>query len=435
MWAQSVRSLEEAKVLQTSTSHDSPSRAVSSTKQIQAAQKRRRISVQIVALLTSAVLLMAACGTDSDTVGDAQVQTATETTAATTTTAAAAETAPDTETASQAETIAAAAPEPNADTEAVATADASTVGAPLFDPASGDAASLLALAAAQTQGSVRGVVTLAQGPGGELSANFQASAAGDVAARMELAAGIDPGFPDGAVAEVRYVGDSVYVRPPLSPEMTAQFGGAEVWYRNESVGGSLPDAALPASEITCVIALVADASTGDCDPLGEVNRLLAAASQAEIVAREETRGVASNKVRFTLPLMGLLEDALGQETGGETALPEGNFDTGDSEGFSGDDFGSDGFPSDDFGSDGFGGFFDMLDAGLEVDAWIDDYGLVRRLSYDLGAAFSNLGIPEDEIANFGISAEFFDYGADISVTAPPNELLVERGRMEDFLPN
>ncbi len=381
--------------------------------------------MQIVALLTSAVLLMAACGTDSDTVGDEQVETATETTAATTTTAAAAETAPDTETASQAETTVAAAPEPNADTEEAATADASTVGAPLFDPASGDAASLLALAAAQTQGSVRGVVTLAQGPGGELSANFQASAAGDVAARMELAAGIDPGFPDGAVAEVRYVGDSVYVRPPLSPAMTAQFGGAEVWYRNESVGGSLPDAALPASEITCVIALVADASTGDCDPLGEVNRLLAAASQAEIVAREETRGVASNKVRFTLTLMGLLEDALGQETGGETALPEGNFDTGGSEGFSGDDF----------GSDGFGGFFDMLDAGLEVDAWIDDFGLVRRLSYDLGAAFSNLGIPEDETANFGISAEFFDYGADISVTAPPNELLVERGRMEDFLPN
>ncbi len=393
----------------------------------QATRQRRSVVLLMTAVLTAAALLIAACGSDDDT-DSAEVQTSTETTAAADTTTAeetpaAAETPSDGVATSDGATTTQELP---AGTEsATASADAGNPQGALFDPATGDAASLLALATAQTQGSVRGVVSLAQGPGSELPANFQATAAGDVAARMELAAGINPEFPDGAVAEIRYVGDSVYVRPPLPPTVAAQFGSSEVWYRSEPGGDSLTEA-LPASSITCVIAIVAEAAPDECDPLGEVTRLLVAASQPEIIGREEIGGVASNKVRFTLPFMDAFDEALGQETEGMPSLPEGDFDTG----------GSQGLPSDDFGSDGFGGFFDMLDAGLEVDAWIDDFGLVRRLSYDLNDMFSNLGIPETETAGFGISAEFFDYGADdISVTAPTSEQLVERGRMEDFFLN
>jgi len=52
-----------------------------------------------------------------------------------------------------------------------------------------------------------------------------------------------------------------------------------------------------------------------------------------------------------------------------------------------------------------------------IEFWLDDQGLVRRYSMD----FSELASAEGDIERAGMVFEFFDYGADISIEAPPAE--------------
>ena len=75
------------------------------------------------------------------------------------------------------------------------------------DAAPADAEALLASATTELAGrSVRGEAAIELGPGLELSTNFESDADGDIAVTVELPPGLDPEFPGGGEAELRYVG-------------------------------------------------------------------------------------------------------------------------------------------------------------------------------------------------------------------------------------
>ena len=280
-----------------------------------------------------------------------------------------------------------------------------------------DAEALLASATTTLDGrSVRGEATFDLAPGFGLSASFEADADGDLAAIVELPPGVDPAFPAGADAEVRYVGGVIYARPPVTAETLAELGLDEAWHVAEplSYGDPMGDAVGSAGGVMCIfpqLAQSADALAAECDPLGATGTFLEAASEAEVVGREDVRGTEATRVRFQVSLMDLMGDALGQAFGeddGETS--DGAFlDDGSSDPF----------------AEGMEAFFAMLDTGFEVDVWIDDDTLIRRLAFDLASMFAGLAGADEAIPSSLITLEFYDFDADISVDAPPPELIVD----------
>ena len=282
------------------------------------------------------------------------------------------------------------------------------------DAAPVDVEALLASVTTQLDGrSVRGEATFDIGPGFKLSTNFESDADGDLAATVELPPGLDPEFPGGAEAEVRYVGGVTYVRPPVSAETLVDLGVDEAWYVAESAAGGDPmsDAMGSLGGVMCILPQSIDEPFAGCDPLGETGAFLEAASEAEIVGRQDVRGVEATRVRLLVTLRDLAGEALG-------ALPgEGDAET--SEGGVFDDSATDPF------AEGLEQIFGFLDAGFEVEVWIDDENLIRRLAFDLSSLFAGLAGPEVEMPSNLITLEFYDFDADISVDAPPPEAIVD----------
>ena len=158
---------------------------------------------------------------------------------------------------------------------------------------------------------------------------------------------------------------------------------------------------------------MSDVPSSDCDLLGETGALLEAAGEAEIVGREDVRGVEATRVRFLVSLLDLAGEALGME-------PEED-DAETSEGGAFDDTASDPF------AEGLDQIFGFLDADLEFEVWIDDENLIRRLAFDLASLFAGLaGAGADvEVPSTLITLEFYDFDADISVEAPPPEAIID----------
>ena len=282
------------------------------------------------------------------------------------------------------------------------------------DAAPVDASTLLASATTQLDGrSVRGEATFDLAPGFGLSTSFEYDAEGDLAAMIELPPGVDPEFPAGADAEFRYVGGVIYARPPVPAETLAELGVDEAWYIAEplSTGDPFGDAMASGGGMMCIFPQSADALLAECDPLGDVGTLLEGARDPEIVGREDVRGTEATRVRFQMSLMDLMGEALGQTSGEEDAgTPEGElFDESSTDPF----------------AEGMEEFFAMLDTGFEVEVWIDDDNLIRRLAYDLASMFAGLAGPDDVIPSSLITVEFYDFDADISVEAPPPETIVD----------
>ena len=283
-----------------------------------------------------------------------------------------------------------------------------------------DAEALLASATTQLDGrSVRGEATIELAPGFEMSTTFESDTDGDVAATLELPPGFDPEFPGGADAEFRYVNGVMYVRPPVTDETLAALGLDEAWFVAESAVADDPMAATVlggAGGVLCIFPQAIDEPLEDCDPLGETGTFLGAARDAEVVGREDVRGTEATRVRFQVSLMDLAGDALGQALG-----------TDDAEGADGafyDDSSSDPFAA------GMEEFFSMLDTGFDVEVWIDDDNLIRRLAFDLASMFAGLaGDAGAEMPSNLVTLEFYDFDADISVDAPPPEAIVD----EDLL--
>ena len=284
------------------------------------------------------------------------------------------------------------------------------------DPSPADAEALLASATTELAGrSVRGEAAIELGPGFKLSTNFESDADGDIAVTVELPPGLDPEFPGGAEAEIRYVGGVVYVRPAVSAETLADLGVDEAWYVAESAAGGDPmsDAMGSAGGVMCMFPQSLGEPFPDCDPLGETGAFLEAASEAEIVGREDVRGVEATRVRFLVSLLDLAGDALGMEPDedGAEASEDGAFDDSASDPF----------------AEGLEQIFGFLDADLEVEVWIDDENLIRRLAFDLASLFGGFASADAdvEVPSSLITLEFYDFDADISVGAPPPEVIVD----------
>ena len=358
---------------------------------------------RIAGVLAVMALLAAACGDDGGEVtapdepqGQAEAPT---------TTASEPDDSPEADGTEAGDTVTSttAAAEPDGSDEAAPAADGA-------DAAPVDVEALLASATTQLDGRpVRGEATLDLAPGFGLSTSFEYDTDGDLAAIIELPPGVDPEFPAGADAEFRYVGGVVYARPPAPAETLAELGVDEAWYIAEpvSTGDPFGDAMASGGGLMCIFPQSADALLAECDPLGDMGTLLGGARDPEIVGREDVRGTDATRVRFQLSLMDLMGEALGQ-TSGET--PEGEFfDEGSTDPF----------------AEGMEEFFAMLDTGFEVEVWIDDDNLIRRLAYDLASMFAGLAGPDDVIPSSLITVEFFDFDADISVDAPPPEAIVD----------
>ena len=294
------------------------------------------------------------------------------------------------------------------------------------DTAPADAAAVLESAAAALGGrSVRGEATFDPAPGLSLSTIFEVDADGDVAVTIELPPGIDPEFPDGARAWVRFVDGLVYGRVPTPAVALAEPGVDEVWTVVEPPAGDpATDVMGPAGALLCVLPQSDPAAFADCDPLGDVGVLLHAARGAEIVGREDVRGTDTTRVRFEVLLLDLAKDAFGQIFGGYEAGVDDDafFDDGAPDPLADDAFFDDGAP--DPLAEGLAGLFSFLDAGFVVEAWIDDESLTRRAALDLAAVFSGLAGSDEAVPSSLITVEFFDFGADISVDAPPPEAVV-----------
>ena len=286
------------------------------------------------------------------------------------------------------------------------------------DSVPADAEALLASATTALEGrSVRGEANVELAPGFEFSTSFESDADGDLAVSLELPPGMDPEFPGGVEAEMRYVGDVVYVRPAVTAETLAELGVDEAWFVAEPVPGADPmsDAMGSAGGVMCAFPQMLDAPPSDCDLLGETGAFLEAASEPEIVGQQDVRGVEATRVRFQVSLLDLVGEALGMEPDDGETSEAGAFD----------DTASDPF------AEGLDQIFGFLDAGFEVDVWIDDESLIRRLAFDLASMFAGLA-GEDagaEMPSSLVTLEFYDFDADITVDAPPPEAIVD----EDLL--
>ncbi len=278
------------------------------------------------------------------------------------------------------------------------------------DAAPVDAEALLASATtALDRRSVRGEATIELAPGFEFSTSFESDAEGDLAATVELPPGMDPEFPGGAEVEMRYVDGVVHVRPPVTAETLAALGVDEAWYIVEPVGDPMAAAMQSAGGVMCIFPQAIDEPYEDCDPLSDTGTFLEAARDAEVVGREEVRGVEATRVRFLVSLMDLAGGALGMEPDDEA-----------SDGGAFDDTASDPF------AEGLEQIFGFLEADLEVEVWIDDDNLIRRLAFDLASMFAALAGDDAGAAmpSSPITLEFYDYDADIGVDAPPPEAIV-----------
>lgn len=291
------------------------------------------------------------------------------------------------------------------------------------DPAAPvDAEALLASATTVLDGrSVRGEATIEFTPVVEMSTSFEFDAEGDLAAKVELPPGFDSEFPADADAEMRYVGGVVYVRQPVPAENLAELGVDEAWYVAEPAATDDAMAqAMGSPGVMCIFPQVIAEPIADCDPVGETGALLEAATGAEIVSRQDVRGVETTRVRFLVSLLDLVGETLGIE-------PEDG-ETGEGEGGAFDDTASDPF------AEGVEQIFGFLDAEFEIDVWIDDENLIRRLSFDLASLFAGIAGPEAaaDMPSSQLTLEFYDFDADISVDAPPPELLVDPSLIKDY---
>ena len=208
----------------------------------------------------------------------------------------------------------------------------------------------------------------------------------------------------------------VYVRPPASAEDLAELGVDEAWYVAEPAAAGDPmTQAMGSAGVMCIFPQMLDEPLEDCDPVGETGAFLEAASEAEIVGREDLRGVETTRVRFLVSLLDLAGEDLGIEPDDDETSESGAFD----------DTASDPF------AEGMEQIFGFLDAEFEVEVWIDDESLIRRLSFDLASLFAGIAGPEAaaEMPSSLISVEFYDFDADISVDAPPADAIVD----EDLL--
>ncbi len=204
---------------------------------------------------------------------------------------------------------------------------------------------------------------------------------------------------EGPGVEVRFVDDDLYVQFVVPEGMQGLIGDAmpQGWF-------TLDAAAAAEMGIVCPSPLPGGTPMGGvCQLPNDSTFLIEHVTGAEIVGQDNLDGLAASHVRFTVDAAAVAAEAAAALGGAGGAMPFGG----------------------DFGPD-----------ELAFDVWIDGDGLIRRLSLDLGAVMEELvGEPDGtESDSFGDAfasllditnvIDYYDYGADITIEAPPADEIV-----------
>lgn len=175
---------------------------------------------------------------------------------------------------------------------------------------------------------------------------------------------IPAGF--GEDMEIRTVGGDTYMKAPM---FGAMFGGAgSDWLRLPATTGNPGETGL------------APVAAGTDDPAALLDLL--GGGTPERVGTEEVRGVATTHYTGTFDA----DAALEQIPEGQRAEAEAAFDQ-------------------------------LAGASFPIDVWVDDEDRVRRFQMDMNAA--SLGVfGGNGVGSMVMQMDFFDFGADVDVTAP-----------------
>lgn len=200
---------------------------------------------------------------------------------------------------------------------------------------------------------------------------------------------------EGPGIEIRYVDGVQYLQFVVPEGMQGLVGDAmpQGWF-------TLDPEAAASMGIPCPSPVPGGTpASGVCQLPNDNTFLIPHLTGAEIVGQDDLDGLAVTHVRFTVDAAALAAEA--------SAMIGGDDVTGD------------------FGPDEF-----------IFDVWIDGEGFIRRISLDLGAAMEGLMGDPDESESDGFGDAFaslfdvtnvinyYDYGADITIEAPPADEIV-----------
>jgi hypothetical protein len=227
-------------------------------------------------------------------------------------------------------------------------------------------------------------------PGGEFTIPFSGAfdnAAGTFAFTMDLSAvaqatgeEIPPGFEDMfGDMEIRQIGDVAYMRFPLF----GMLGVQTEWLK------------MPADDSAATAGGLAGATPGN--PADLLEMLEDADAQVEEIGRETIRGTETTHFRVTFDMEKLLEAATPEERAeleAQGPLP--------------------------------------IDA-LPMDIWIGNDGLVHRYAIDIdGTAIE--AEPGESFDRMTMTFDMFDFGADVNITAPPDDQVTDVDTLDFFDP-
>ena len=200
-----------------------------------------------------------------------------------------------------------------------------------------------------------------------------------------------PGDPDSwSFHEVLIVDDVGYIRLTIPEELLGEseieipdgwmtMGRETMELFGVSCGPPVPGSALDSES---------------CVPPNDLSGMTDFVLEAAIVGRESVRGVETIRVQSALDFKSLMEAALGD--------------------------------------DSVEGFMDLVVAvmpsEIPIELWVDDDFRVHRMKMDitpnLEALGEELGEEGDEVSTVIVEMHFYDFGADITIEAPPAEEIV-----------
>lgn len=174
--------------------------------------------------------------------------------------------------------------------------------------------------------------------------------------------------------EVREIGDTVYMKFPF---FTAFLGAETEWVSMPAEQSDMADDVTP--------------NTAPSDPGAFLESFKEAEGEVEVVGPEEIRGISTTHYRIMI-----------DEQWAETLTEEEMGDL-EEQGFS-------------------------PDATFPLDLWVDDDGLVHRMS--IVAEASQLEDAEGEFESMAMTFDFFDFGEPVTIEPPPADQVTD---MEELM--
>ena len=286
-------------------------------------------------------------------------------------------------------------------TEAPATTTAATTAPPTtVAELPADAVELLRTAFENSAArSVRGDMQMDMGELATVASHFESDGQQNFSMTISFDEMMGSDGPTGFGFEVRFVDGASYMQIVVPEELRALVGDElpEGWFTLDTETAS-------AMGIVCPSPLPGETPLdGICRLPNDNTNQIEFITSAEIVGKELVEGRSTTHVRYTLDAAAMVEDFLAEAEGADGSLP-----------FAGD----------------------MFPGEIAFDAWIDQYGLTRRISVDLGSLMEELMGELDESESGGMEQglaglfdmsnviNFYDYDADITIEAPPADEIV-----------